>query len=332
MGKFGPPSKWLKDQWEKIPLKTRDLKGRTVLVVGGNTGLGFEASKHLAAMKPQKLIVTSRSPKGQAAVDSIKLATGCETVELGVVDLTHFGSIINFVNELKGKGINRLDCVLMNAGMMTPKFQLTKDGWETTLQTNYLGTALLTLRLIPFLTETPHEDPFPRLVFVGSEVHYFVSRMKEEDILSSLNDRKKAEMSSRYYVTKTLNLFFARSLAEKIPPHKMTVTSINPGFCRSGLIRNSGIFKMVGLKIATALLSRSTEMGARCIIHGMLIAKDEDVEGKYLNNCRVEEESDFVISENGAKIQQRAWRELCEVLFKVDPEAQAVVDQYLVSD
>jgi hypothetical protein len=59
--------------------------------------------------------------------------------------------------------------------------------------------------------------------------------------------------------------------------------------------------------VATALLSRSTEMGARCLTHGMFIATDEDVHGKYLNNCRAEEESDFVISEDGARVQERVW-------------------------
>lgn len=73
------------------------------------------------------------------------------------------------------------------------------------------------------------------------------------------------------------------------------------------LIRNSGFIRMAGLKLATAILSRPTEMGSRCLVHGTIIAKTDEVHGKYLNNCRVEEESDFVISDDGAQIQERVW-------------------------
>lgn len=63
----------------------------------------------------------------------IKATTGCKAVELALIDLTSFQSILGFVDDLKYKfDITRLDALLLNAGMMTPKFQLTKDGWETT--------------------------------------------------------------------------------------------------------------------------------------------------------------------------------------------------------
>jgi len=178
----------------------------------------------------------------------------------------------------------------------------------------------------------PRSDPFPRIAFVGSEVHYFISKMdetKQPNILDCLNDKKRAKMSERYYITKLLNLFFARSLAAKIPSDTLSITSINPGFCKSRLIRNENPVKMTGLKLATALLSRSTEMGSRCLVHGLLVASSETAHGKYLNNCRVEEESDFVISETGLRVQERAWNETIEVLTKVNPKVNEIVNQYL---
>jgi len=67
---------------------------------------------------------------GEAAVKDVQTTTGCKTVELGLVDLTKFASITAFVDELKNSGVNQLDSVLINAGMMTPKFTPTADGWE----------------------------------------------------------------------------------------------------------------------------------------------------------------------------------------------------------
>ncbi|KAJ3832188.1 short-chain dehydrogenase [Lentinula raphanica] len=335
MGKFGPPSKWLKDQRETMPLQSKDLSERIILVVGGNTGLGLEASRHLAAMKPQRLIIACRdATRGKNAVNDIERTTGVESIELALVDLTDFKSIPSFVELLRTSlGISRIDAILLNAGMMTPNFQLTKDGWETTLQTNYIGTALLAFHLLPFLLHSPLDGFTPRLVFVGSEVHYFVSKVEQEEsqnILLALNDKKTAAMSQRYYITKTLNLFFARSLASKISHKKLIITSTNPGFCKSGLIRNSNPVQLLALKAATFLLSRSTEMGSRCLVHALLSDNADAIHGKYLNNCRVEEESDFVLSEDGQRVQARVWNELSDVLFKVDPRVKDIVEKYLV--
>lgn len=59
----------------------------------------------------------------------VRIIPGCKEVELAHVDLTDFASIQSFVDELQ---TTKLDAVLINAGMMTPKFELTKDSWETT--------------------------------------------------------------------------------------------------------------------------------------------------------------------------------------------------------
>ncbi|TFK69951.1 NAD(P)-binding protein [Pluteus cervinus] len=333
MGKFGPASKWLKDQREVIKLETTDLSGRVVLVIGANVGLGLEASRHFASMNPERLIMACRNTtKGEAAIKDVQSTTGYAQIDLLHIDLTDSASISKFIEELSSKGVTRIDTTLINAGMMTPKFELTVDGWETTLQTNHIGTALVALLLLPFHLATKHEDPFPRIAFVGSEVHYFVSKVeetKQPNILEALNDKKLARMPERYYITKTLNLFFARSLASRVQPGSLSVTAINPGFCKSQLIRNEGVIKMAGLKLATALLSRPTEMGSRCLVHGAVIASDEVVHGKYLNNCRVEEESDFVISEEGGRVQERVWKETIELLAKINPQITGIVDKYL---
>jgi FlaA1/EpsC-like NDP-sugar epimerase len=61
----------LREQLQRVPpLVTVDLTGKTVMVVGANTGLGFEASKHFARMNAARLILVCRSPiKGKAAVE-----------------------------------------------------------------------------------------------------------------------------------------------------------------------------------------------------------------------------------------------------------------------
>jgi hypothetical protein len=73
------------------------------------------------------------------------------------------------------------------------------------LQTNQLGTALLSLLLVPYLSLAPKTDNSPRIVVLSSDVHYFIRRIEEADsehILMSMNNPEVADMNSRYYTSK----------------------------------------------------------------------------------------------------------------------------------
>lgn len=131
------------------PVVTVDLTGKTVMVVGANTGLGFEASKHFARMNPARLVLTARSPsKGRAAVErrfipsrkqititlkphlGIKQETGCQSVELGNLDLSRFSSVKEFADKfLKDEG--RLDILVQNAAVSPAGYEESSDGWES---------------------------------------------------------------------------------------------------------------------------------------------------------------------------------------------------------
>jgi NAD(P)-dependent dehydrogenase (short-subunit alcohol dehydrogenase family) len=142
-------------QWSKVPpVASADLKGKTVIVVGANTGLGFEATQHFARMSPGRLILACRDrEKGEAAITraifleistevsltcslltGIQEATGYSTAELWLIDLAVFDSVKAFVDRSMSE-LQRLDIFLLNAattpGMDTRCF-LTKDGWEKT--------------------------------------------------------------------------------------------------------------------------------------------------------------------------------------------------------
>lgn len=78
MGKF-PAARWLKDQWVPLPKVSKfavDLSGKTVIIVGANTGIGLEAARHFARMKPGKLILGCRNmEKATKAVEGMYFCT-----------------------------------------------------------------------------------------------------------------------------------------------------------------------------------------------------------------------------------------------------------------
>lgn len=147
MGKLTFPNLIL-DQWTPVPpVLTADLTGKSVLVVGSNTGIGLETAIHFARMNPARLIVTCRNEqKGWDTVSreltryvttKIKIehsTLGIAKVtsyraEAQVADLGDFESIQNFAKRLEG---DPLDIIVANAAIAQSEFKKTKDGWEET--------------------------------------------------------------------------------------------------------------------------------------------------------------------------------------------------------
>lgn len=146
-------TQFIYEQWSTPPaVEHADLTGQTIIVVGANTGLGLEAAKHFARMKPSRLILACRTEtKGKVAVESrskyavpksvftdtlaptvaLRLETGYKNAELWLIDLSKFSSVLAFADKFDKDG-GRLDYLIMNAGIATVTYEATPDGWEST--------------------------------------------------------------------------------------------------------------------------------------------------------------------------------------------------------
>ncbi|KZT59756.1 NAD(P)-binding protein [Calocera cornea HHB12733] len=315
----------------------QDLTGKNVIVTGSNVGLGLEAARHLARMNPAKLILGCRDlTKAEAAKESIVKSTGCKTIECWKLDQADFSSVSAFADRYETE-VGALDLLIANAGLSMPAYTKTVDGWETVLQVNHLSTALLSIRLLPSFAKATASPIFPRLVIVSSDVHYWVYELPEAQapkILELLGSEehctKEGIMGKRYSVSKLMNVFFTRSLAEHIPPTSpLTVNAVNPGLCHSDLTRNR---KKVtwNFYIWKLFNARSTEVGSRTLLHAALSKDMQGLSGKFTNACAVAEESDLVISPEGKVIQDRVWEETKEILEKADPKVKAILSEYTV--
>ncbi|KZS97487.1 NAD(P)-binding protein [Sistotremastrum niveocremeum HHB9708] len=334
MGRFSVFS-FIKDQYTTLPsIKAfqKDLTGKTVIVTGANVGLGLEAARHFASMNPGRLILACRSRQSsEEAVKDIERTTACKSVEWWALDLTSFQSVSDFATRFEKEGGGKIDILVENAGINTGVYRQSKDGYESTLQTNHLGTAFLGLLLLPWLSRTES-----RVVVVSSELHYMVKSIKEADspnIIDKLSDEKyctSSVMRERYHVTKAFNVFFVKALAERLPADtKITVDAVNPGLCHSKLTREIEGVLAVFVSILKGILARTTEVGSRTLVHAALGGTQAEMQGKYLNKCQVEEESDFIISPEGHQIQHRLWDETVHILSKHDDRVKRNIDEYL---
>lgn len=304
-----------------LPLTKTDLTGKTVIVTGANVGLGKETAKHLAAMNPERLILACRNVEmGQEAAREIPRVSGV-SIDVWQLDLADFASVKAFAARVES--LERLDILIENAGIATETFRRTKDGNESTLQVNVLATTMLAMLSLPKMRETVKKYHVrPRLVLVGSEVHFW-SVFKEhtaDEILAALNDESKFVPSDRYNTSKLLDVMVTRELgnllkASKVKEdHEIDVNCPNPGLCHSSLSREAGF----GLYILKLLFARTTEEGARVFVWAATAKQDNP--GEYISACQFAEPSDFTISETGRKTQKRVWAEIQQVLKKECPQ------------
>jgi retinol dehydrogenase 12 len=120
------------------------LKGKVVLVTGGNSGLGKQCVLEYARHDPAQIWLAARNlDKAKAAVDEIKRQVPNAPIKILQLDLSSFESVKEAATTFSSES-DRLDILMLDAGIMAAKPGLTGDGYEIQFETNYLGHALLT--------------------------------------------------------------------------------------------------------------------------------------------------------------------------------------------
>ncbi|KAH9177633.1 hypothetical protein EDB89DRAFT_2218277 [Lactarius sanguifluus] len=329
--------------WKVHPVVHVDLSGKTVVVVGANVGLGFEAAKHFASMNPKRLVLGCRSQeKGQAAVQAIQ-AIGFKNAELALVDLSRFASVSAFADAFIRDG-SQIDILVYNAGVASPNYVSTSDDWEEMIQVNHLSAVLLTILLLPCLLKAASSgsSPNPRVVVVSSDVHYWASLSKEmaendDGVLQKLSSKDYCTpkvIGDRYPLSKLLNVLFVRELTKRLPVNSpIIVISVNPGYCKSQLSRHLPLATRIAVSIMAAVLARTTEQGSRQLVWAAVggAGREFELRGNYVSKANLQEVSDYVLSDDGAVAQRRIWEESVEILSRVDPKFESIVREMLTS-
>src|SRR3954451_22085821 len=142
--------------------------GRTAVVTGANTGLGYETAAALAAKGAHVVLAVRNTGKGDDAAGAITSAHPGSRVDVAELDLTSLESVRRAADELRS-GHDTIDLLINNAGvMMTPK-GTTRDGFELQFGTNHLGHFAFTGLLLDRLLAVPGS----RVVTVSSVGHRF---------------------------------------------------------------------------------------------------------------------------------------------------------------
>nr|GAT59591.1 predicted protein [Mycena chlorophos] len=324
---------FLPDQFfSKIPETHEDLRGRTYIVTGSNVGLGLAAATHLARMKPDRLILAVRDVgKGEAAKAEIVAETGYEgKLEVWVLDMGSWKSVKAFAERANNE-LERLDGALLNAGLNTPKWQVTGDGWENILQVNTLATGLLGVLLLPILQKTaglptPLPDApkiAPHLTMTGSAAQFFADfpEMKlTSNLLKTLNDESKCKHGDRYPISKLLLNLQTRKIAQLPAAKDVVVNVTDPGLCITSIGRDFELKNWV-LTILN-FVAWSAPKGAWNMIWTLLKPTPP---GAWTSSCEVRKDIAWSYTKDAERVQELLWAESVELWTGVAPNVAEIV-------
>ncbi|EPE30090.1 NAD(P)-binding Rossmann-fold containing protein [Glarea lozoyensis ATCC 20868] len=215
------------------------LDGKVILVTGSNAGLGKQAVLEYTHHNPKTIWLAARNlSTAKAAIDEIQKTVPESSTEIKILelDLTSFKSIKSAAETVTAHS-DRLDILMLNAGIMAAPTGVTKDGYEFQFGTNHMGHALLTKLLIPLLDRTaklPNADV--RIVSLASAGYRMAPKapFPFDDMKSSAEN---IPPWGRYGVSKLANILYARQLAVRHP--QFTVVGIHPGIVNTNLLGNS---------------------------------------------------------------------------------------------
>jgi NAD(P)-dependent dehydrogenase (short-subunit alcohol dehydrogenase family) len=229
-----------------------DQTGRTAVITGANTGLGYETAAALAAKGAHVVLAVRNLDKGKEAADQITHRSPGANVSLQELDLTSLESVRAAAEQLKST-YDTIDLLINNAGvMMTPK-GTTKDGFELQFGINHLGPFALTGLLLDRVLAVPGS----RVVTVSSLVHRSAREIKFDDLQS---ERKYSRVGA-YAQSKLANLMFTYELQRRLTGSNTIAVAAHPGNSNTDLTRNlPAAIRVVGALAAP--LSQSADKGA----------------------------------------------------------------------
>jgi NAD(P)-dependent dehydrogenase (short-subunit alcohol dehydrogenase family) len=250
-------------------MTTKSMIGKTALVTGSSTGVGFVTARALAERGATVLMVSRDPERAAAARDAVSSVATGPAPRVLLADLSSMDSVRALASDV-GAQCKQLDVLVNNAAGVFRRREMTVDGVEKTLATNHLAPFLLTNLLL----DRVRSAPAGRIVNVASESH--ASTIDWEN----LESERGYNFFKAYLLSKACNLLFTYELARRLAGTPVTVNAVSPGPTMTSFGRGEGgalafmrammrLFRLIGI-------ASTPERGARTMIH---LACSDDVAG-----------------------------------------------------
>ncbi len=266
------------------------MKGKVVLVTGGNSGIGKATATGLAKLGAEVTLLCRDPVKAVAARKEIVYESGNPAVDFVIGNLLLQREVRKVAAEFLSTR-TRLDVLVNNAGGIFPRAEKTEDGIERTMALNYFAPFLLTNLLL----RTIEASAPARIVNVSSAGHYSGS-------LDLANINGKGGMGigyAAYARSKLALILFTHELARRERGKDVTVNALHPGAVRTRIWASSGVFSPFGRFASMFMIG--PEEGAKTPVFLASSPEVEGVTGEYFEKCAPKRSSEASYDEELAK-------------------------------
>ena len=296
-----------------------NVRNKTLVITGGNRGIGFEAVKMLIPygchviigcrrpIEASEIITKSLEEEKKKILNEELLNTygSFECLKLNVASLQ---SVRDFVSEISKRQCD-VNMLINNAGVMFGPYELSEDGLENQMATNYFGHFLLTSLLLPTIKATAEKtNTNSRIINVASCAHFAGSWLNFDD----LNAKKYYSAYQTYCNSKACQIMFTKYLDQKLRTaecENVHVNCIHPGVVNTGLFQHVGWTRW--FSFFPLIFFKNAKQGGESIVYAVTSSNIDGIGGLYIDNGRPVRSSSFV---NNVGNQTTLWEKSCEIL------------------
>jgi NAD(P)-dependent dehydrogenase (short-subunit alcohol dehydrogenase family) len=264
-----------------------NLQGKTAIITGGNTGMGFETARQLLTLSLSNLILAVRNiSKGETAKNvllahsEVQARNPNAVITVMQLDMDDYNSVKVFAAKVKAQVLD-LHLLILNAGTGLLKLERSPSGHDRTTQVNYLSNVLLVSELLPLLESTADRTGTPsRITWVGSRIHWRTSLAKKpvqpgSSIFDHFDDMANYSTFMRYGDTKLLCTMFVYELAKRVSSDKVIVNIMCPGMVNTAMGDILPLYLRIPVNLVKKMRARTVEEGGRLIVYSAAVAGPE---------------------------------------------------------
>jgi NAD(P)-dependent dehydrogenase (short-subunit alcohol dehydrogenase family) len=243
---------------------------QVAVVTGASSGIGLYTALGLARAGMRVIMAGRDRGRTDAARRLVTERSGSDRVEVALADFSRLADVRRLAKEILAAH-DRLDVLVDNAGLVSPRYRLSADGFELTFAVNHLAPFLLTNLLLDRLKASAPA----RIVTVASEAH----RRNRIDV-GDLTRPRDWTMMRAYGRSKLCNIVFTRELASRLDRGEVVATCLHPGGVATGIGQRGGLTEL-GWRVLKPFMI-SPEKGAETPLFLATVPDPKPFHGGYV--------------------------------------------------
>lgn len=270
-----------------------DLKGKTILLTGCNSGIGLASLKALSDAGAQMICLARTIQAAQQAIDLAggnHLAVGC--------DLSDLNDVSKAVQEIRRLPMP-IDAIITNAGIAAPPTLQVRHGVEIQFLVNYLAHFYLVTQLLDRIPDNSGR------VVIGSSSASIQQAPKEGVMFTNLDGRQFYKPFTFYGQSKFATALFAKELSRRVSARGIRVNSVHPGATAGTKLNDNLAFPLKAVMLVAQHFMKSPGQGAatQCLLAASPVV--EAISGEYWADCRVAKGNPLF---NDTVLADKLWR------------------------